>query len=628
MNAPLAAVRTAALIGNPNAGKTALFNALTGLHQKVANYPGVTVERKLGSARFAGTRIDLVDLPGTYSLVPISPDERVAVAVLDGTIPDTPAPEVVVAVVDATALARGLFLVTQLLDRGLPLVVALTMSDLAAARGMVIDHAALESALGVPVIALSAPRRQGVPALLAAMLEAVPRPPVMRPWTVPDGPAPADPVLADAAARYAVIDALVAHAVRGGDQSADPAIDRVLLHPVWGMAAFLVIMGGLFTALFVAASPLMDGCQEAVSWAGTHVAGWLPHGVLRDLVRDGIFGGVGSVLVFVPQIALLFLFLAVLEDSGYLARAAFLMDRLLAQVGLHGRSFVPMLSGHACAIPGILATRTMADSRDRLATILVMPYMSCSARLPVYALVVATIGGAWAAWQKAALVTGCYLLGIAAAATAAWIGLKLRGRGARTTFLLELPAYRLPQARQVLRSVWTGSAAFVTKAGTTIFALSILIWALTAWPRPSTPDPTPEQAIAASVAGRVGRALDPVLEPMGLDGASGIGLVAAFAAREVYVSTMAIVYGVDDEGGLPARLQAERRSDGSPRWSFASGAALLVFFVLAMQCVATTAVVRRETGGWRWPLAQLAWMNAVAWLAAVVTYQGLSRWGL
>ena len=621
--APAVAVRTVALVGNPNAGKTALFNALTGLHQKVANYPGVTIERKQGTVQFAGTRLDLIDLPGTYSLEPVSPDERVTVDVLSGKIVGTAVPDLVVAVVDATAIARGLFLVTQLLDRSIPVVVALTMSDLATARGMRIDIEALSRALGVPAIAIATPKRVGLPALLAAMVEMAPRVPSQLTWTATVQAA--DPVLADAVARYAAIDAIVAEAVSGGADRANAPIDRVLLHPVLGFAIFLLIMGGLFATLFTVAAPLMDLCETLVSELGVRVSGWFPDGAAHSLVQDGIFGGVGAVLVFVPQIALLFLFLALLEDSGYLARAAFLMDRVLSKVGLHGRAFVPLLSGNACAIPGILATRTMSDSRDRLATILVLPFMSCSARLPVYALVVATVGASWMAWQQAALVTACYLLGIVAAVIAAWIGMKLRRSSATTPFLLELPAYRWPQPLQVLRSVWQGTAAFVTRAGTTIFFLAILIWAATTWPKPTIPDPTPAQEIEASLAGRLGRAIDPVLEPMGLDGTSGIGIIAAFAAREVFVSTLAIVHGTGEDGDLAATLQAERRPDGSPRWTLASGAALLVWFVLAMQCIATTAVVRRETGSWGWAIGQLVWMNVVAWLGAVATFQLLSR---
>ena len=621
--APAVAVRTVALVGNPNAGKTALFNALTGLHQKVANYPGVTIERKQGTVQFAGTRLDLIDLPGTYSLEPVSPDERVTVDVLSGKIVGTAVPDLVVAVVDATAIARGLFLVTQLLDRSIPVVVALTMSDLATARGMRIDIEALSRALGVPAIAIATPKRVGLPALLAAMVEMAPRVPSQLTWTATVQAA--DPVLADAVARYAAIDAIVAEAVSGGADRANAPIDRVLLHPVLGFAIFLLIMGGLFATLFTVAAPLMDLCETLVSELGVRVSGWFPDGAAHSLVQDGIFGGVGAVLVFVPQIALLFLFLALLEDSGYLARAAFLMDRVLSKVGLHGRAFVPLLSGNACAIPGILATRTMSDSRDRLATILVLPFMSCSARLPVYALVVATVGASWMAWQQAALVTACYLLGIVAAVIAAWIGMKLRRSSTTTPFLLELPAYRWPQPLQVLRSVWQGTAAFVTRAGTTIFFLAILIWAATTWPKPTIPDPTPAQEIEASLAGRLGRAIDPVLEPMGLDGTSGIGIIAAFAAREVFVSTLAIVHGTGEDGDLAATLQAERRPDGSPRWTLASGAALLVWFVLAMQCIATTAVVRRETGSWGWAIGQLVWMNVVAGLGAVATFQLLSR---
>lgn len=696
-----------ALAGNPNCGKTSVFNALTGLRQKVANYPGITVERKTGHCRLPdGREAEIIDLPGTYSLIANSPDERVAMEVLRGLRSDTPVPAVVVAVVDASNLARNLYLISQLLELGRPLVVALNMMDIAERRGQTIDIPALERALGVAVCPVIAHKRQGFDRLLAAIAQArqTTPPPVAfaaellaasdelaaslpadhgastppavtaRRLLMGDNasdlerlrhsePVQArvlaaihrcesqriDPMQADIEARYRWIDALVAQVVntspaQQGRHTLTERVDGVLMHPVWGLAIFAAIMATLFVALFWLAEPLKEGLLAGIGWLGGMIADQLNDGALKALIIDGVVNGVGSVVVFVPQIALLFLFLAALEDTGYLARAAFLMDRLLARVGLHGKSFIPLLSSFACAIPGIMAARTIDSWRERLTTILVAPFMSCSARLPVYLLLIGAFFSTAHPVVRGALMLGCYVLGIVAAAAIAWIGKRSMAASTSATFILEMPTYKIPQGSEVLRQVWTNTTAFLTKAGTTIFCLCILLWALAYFPR------LPEERLTAlrvqhqeatadeqdlvlaaaqleySFAGRLGHTLEPVVAPLGYDWKMAIGLVGAFAAREVFVSTMGIIYATgDSDGGLEKmqeRMRADRRADGTPLWTPLVAISLLVWFVLAMQCLSTVAIVWRETNSWRWPLIQLVGMNAIAWIAAFIVFQG------
>jgi ferrous iron transport protein B len=720
------ATLTIALAGNPNCGKTTLFNALTGLRQKVANYPGITVEKKTGRCAMPdGRAIEVVDLPGTYSLISSSPDELVAMQVLRGLRPDTPPPGVIVAVVDASNLARNLYLVSQLLELGKPLVVALNMMDIAVRRGIAIDVPALAAALGVAVVPVVGHKRSGIDELKRAILASrVPAPPV---WKLPEalageitalmpsvaeahGGEPArhhdlarrllvgdhgddldglrrhslvdlrlaaahqrleaighDAVQGEIEARYRWIDALVAAVARtapeGGQRTLTERVDAVLVHRVWGLLIFTAIMATLFVSIFWLAKPIMDGLQDAIGWLGAALIGGMAEGPLKSLLSDGVIKGVGAVVVFVPQIALLFLFLAVLEDSGYLARAAFLMDKLLAKVGLHGKSFIPLLSSFACAIPGVMAARTIDRPRERLATILIAPFMSCSARLPVYALLIGAFFSGFGSYNsliKGGILLGCYGLGIVAAALTALACKLFLGRGEATPFILEMPSYKLPQLSEVGRQVWNNSSKFLTKAGTTIFCLSVLLWALAYFPRlpgaraeairatvataaaPLPADPAARaeaQAriddqlahelggaqLAHSFAGRLGHVIEPVIAPLGFDWKMGVGLVGAFAAREVFVSTMGIVYGVgegdDDQQPVQAAMLADRYADGRPVWTPLVAVSLLVWFVLAMQCMSTVAVVRRETGGWRWPLFQLAYMNALAYAAALLTYQ-------
>ncbi len=734
MNPPLVRHHTIALAGNPNAGKTTLFNALTGLRQKVANYPGITVEKKSGWCLLAGrgqpdARVEIIDLPGTYSLVPDSPDEAVTMSVLRGLRPDTPAPGALIAVVDASNLARNLFLVSQLIELNRPLLLALNMSDIATRRGLRVDAAALSLELGVPVVPVIGHRSQGIAELKILLADsatlALPTPPA---WILPPAfeaaitkvaasvtasaisrsarltarrlltedvtpdldhlrrvPAIAaaltaayadlvaagiDAVQTEITARYAWIDGVIARCVQSQPQTRrtlSERIDGILLHRVIGLVIFAMVMAALFTSIFWLAGPLMTALQDAVTGLGTLVTGRMADGPLKALLADGVFAGVGAVVVFVPQIALLFLFLAILEDSGYLARAAFLMDRLLARVGLHGKSFIPLLSSFACAIPGIMATRTIDSPRERLATILVAPFMSCSARLPVYGLLIGAFFAQYGALVKGLIMLGCYVLGIVAAAATAWaFKLATRRHGRAAAFILELPTYKWPQASLVLRQVWSNATKFLTKAGTTIFCLSVLLWALAYYPRAPQErldaaaahahtaaaaqliaDEVPtdrevrlnsagdraqgQEQLAYSIAGRIGHTIEPVIAPLGFDWKIGVGLVGAFAAREVFNSTLSIIYALGSEAEdvtpLEDAIRADRRADGTPVWRPLVAVSLLVWFVLAMQCISTTAVVRRETGGWTWPLVQIAFMNVVAYIACFAVFQLGSRLG-
>ncbi|MBA2479821.1 MAG: ferrous iron transporter B, partial [Planctomycetes bacterium] len=477
-----------------------------------------------------------------------------------------------------------------------------------------------------------------------------------------------DAMQADIEARYHWIDGVIGRVVtvlpQAPKRTLTERVDAVLLHPVSGLAAFALVMAVVFVSVFSIAAPLMEGIKGVIAWAATLATTHLADGPLKSLIVDGVFAGVGAVVVFIPQIAILFLFLAILEDSGYLARAAFLMDRVLAKVGLHGKSFIPLLSSFACAIPGIMATRTIASRKDRLATIMVAPFMSCSARLPVYFLLIGTFFApfftpAMRPFAQGLIMLGCYILGIVAAAVVAWVFRRtLLRKGPPSTFILEMPSYKVPQPSEIGRQVWTNSSKFLTKAGTVIFALSVLLWALAYYPRlpeeragrialdassavvtdaAATPaiqiaqgeraadDAVAAAQIAYSFAGRFGHAIEPALEPIGCDWKMGIGLVGAFAAREVFVSTLGIVYGVGDPGDevetLGSAIAADRRPDGTPVWTPLVAATLLVWFVLAMQCMSTVAVVRRETGGWGWPIFMILYMNTLAYVSCLVFYQ-------
>ena len=717
-----------AVAGNPNCGKTTLFNALTGLRHRVGNYSGVTVEKREGSLS-SRPDVRLLDLPGTYSLAAHSPDEIVARDVLLGRVADTPRPDAVLIVLDAANLERNLYLATQILDLCIPAVLACNMMDSVRKAGQELDLNALSAALGVPVIGTVGSTGEGIDALrrallqlqqagaerpctciwarrwratetvetelhrvaadlraasrehsgasegLAALLLAEPASrgrPSLPPRVIASldqaeatlKRAGVDAARELTAARYtwirSVVELCLRH-TRGPRKSVTDRLDRVFTHPVLGMFIFAPMMGLLFWAIFIAAEPLMSVIESGVSWAQGALSSAMPPGVLRDLLTDGVLAGVGNVLAFFPQIAMLFLFIAVLEDTGYMARAAFLMNRLMSRVGLHGRSFIPLLSSHACAVPGIMATRTIENPRDRLVTILVAPLMGCSARLPVYTvLIAACLPGSQ--WVKAVVLLSLYGMGVFSALVMAAIFKRTLLRGPVPAFMIELPPYRLPRLGGILRTVWDRSQVFLIQAGTIILALTIVLWAAMNFPKDaqltakfegqrqavqaqaSAAQPTGEQADARlaaidaaeasaqlerSLVGRLGHAIEPAIRPLGYDWKIGVAVIASVAAREVFVSTLGVVYSVGDtnenDTHLRDHIRAARWPDGRPVFTPVAAISLMVFYVLACQCLSTLAVVRRETGTWTWPAFMFAYMTTLAWLAAFAVYQFGSR---
>lgn len=679
-----------AVVGNPNSGKTTLFNALTGLRQKVANYPGVTVERKEGVAYSQhGKPLTLIDLPGTYSLSARSPDEAITQSVLLGRRADTPKPDVVICIIDASNLERNLFLATQVLEIGLPTIIVLNMMDVARARGLTVDSDKLSRLLGVTVVETCASKGEGITQLRLAMSRSdltaspwrCPMPPLFTkaldelrdtlqqtsgygprraypeafvlltegPRTTAPGTKPADGqalIIAEqwqgrldreipgwrselVALRYSEIGELMREVVRRVDPGRPPLsekLDSYLLHPFYGFGTLLLVMMLLFWSIFSLATPLMDAIDGLTGWLGGMVASFLPEGELSSLLVDGIIGGVGGVVIFLPQILLLFFFIGLLENTGYMARAAFLLDRLMSKVGLHGKSFIPLLSSYACAIPGIMATRTIESPKDRLVTILVAPFMSCSARLPVYLLMIAVLipPDQASPLAKAGLLLGLYVLGTAAAFFFAWFFKKTLLKGATPSLVMELPNYRLPAFGEVFREMLDRAHIFLRRAGTVILGLSILLWFAMSYPKVDSEEPGAQ--LAGSFAGMAGHALEPIIAPIGYDWKIGIGVVASFAAREVFVSTMAITYNVEggeeDTDSLVDTLHAQTRPDGSPVFTPLVCLSLMVFYVFALQCVSTIAVVRRETNSWRWPIFQFVYMGVLAWVVAAIVYQG------
>ena len=612
------------LIGSPNCGKTTLFNALTGLRAKVGNYPGVTVERREGATESGGRRIEIIDLPGTYGLVPVSPDEEVVVRALAGEIEGIAAPDALLVVADACALERSLLLVAEVLALGRPTCLVLTMMDELAARGGRVDVARLEAALGVPVLPVVGHRGLGLDAVRRRIgePEAWERPVVPPPQTV--------------AERAGWVDSVVGAVLeqRPGRHRTSEAVDRVVLHPLWGSLLFAVVMITFFQAIFAWAAPAMDAIDGAVGSLGDAIAGVMPAGLLRDFLVDGIIAGVGSVVIFLPQIVLLFALLSTLENLGYMARAAFVIDRVMGRIGLEGRSFVALLSSYACAIPGIMATRSVPSPQNRLVTILVSPLMTCSARLPVYTLLIAafvpatTVAGLGV---QGLVLLGLYLLGGISALGVAAV-LKRRVVGAETLpFYMELPPYRVPTARLVLWQVWDRAWAFLRRAGTIILLASVVLWMLISFPRSEPPAGASESEAARhviehSVAGRIGHAIEPAIAPLGFDWKIGVGLVASLAAREVIVATLAQIYAATDEG---ASLRDAIRADVDPRtgrpvFDPATVASLLVFFVFALQCMSTLAIMRRETNSWRWPAFAFGYLLVLAWCASFATHRLVS----
>jgi ferrous iron transport protein B len=644
---------TVALAGNPNAGKTTLFNSLTGLNQKVANYPGVTVERKEGVWDLGDISATLIDLPGLYSLDATSLDEQIARDVITGKIENVPKPDVIVSVVDATNLERNLYLATQLFEYGVPVVIALTMIDVFEKQKHEIEIDQLSANLGAPVVAVNAKGDRGIADLADTVRELVGTKTTL-PFELNGGTA-ADSDNAKIFARYKFISSAVQDSVRHNDKSEhriSEKIDRVLTHRFFGLAILVLILLTVFQAIFSWATLPMDLLEQGFGALGGSVRTLLPVGILADLIVDGIIAGVGGVLVFLPQILLLFLFISILEDTGYMARAAFLLDKLMSRVGLHGKAFLPLMSSFACAIPAIMATRTIEDKRDRFATILIAPFMSCSARLPVYTLMI----GAFFAGQTvfgfisvgALLMLAMYTLGIVVALVVAFILKRTLLKAPPPPFIMELPPYRMPNLRTVIQNMLNRAWLFVKRAGTVILAISIILWALMYFPRSSqqsavssqpqvssdneqrttSNESLPEgEQLRNSFAGRLGHLIEPVIRPLGFDWKIGVALIASFAAREVLVSTLSIIYNVgrdenEESESLISAIRNAKDDDGRIVWTPLTALTLMVFFVLAMQCMSTVAIVRRETNSWSWTLFMVGYMTGLAYIAAFITYQG------
>ncbi len=714
-----------ALVGNPNTGKSTLFNALAGMAVRTGNYPGVTIEKKLGQCRLPGQVVDLVDLPGTYSLAPRSPDELVAVEVLTGDVKTERPIDAIVCVVNATLLQRNLFLVSQLLELGKPVVIALNMSDTAEAKGIEIDVDRLSHNLGATVVATSASKRAGIEELKEAMAAALadgsthnrrhalpesfysacsqlreelkakfastsadhqlPLPDeylIQRMMLDRGGQAEqeligllgrdcmpileaarrrltescGDPIDMECNARYQwaknCIDGVVSQSVQR--RSLTDRLDAVLTHRVGGLCCFVIVMFLIFQSIYSLAGYPMDWIDASTTWAGDIVTAWMAPGMLRSLIVDGVIAGVGGVLIFLPQIVLLFLFLALLEDCGYMARAAFMVDRVMTAFGLSGKSFLPLMSSFACAVPGVMATRVIENRRDRLATIMVAPLMSCSARLPVYLLLIGafipatTYLGGWVSLPAVVLMS-MYAVGVVVAIPVAWILKKTILRGEGAPFVLELPEYKVPSFSVVVSRVWEASKAFVVRAGTLIFAASILIWFAGFWPGDHSRQFELERQIESaeesdidlasvqselrqesamllesSALGRIGHAIEPVVKPLGWDWRIGVGAIASFPAREVIIATLGTIYslgGDAEEDGIIGAIRQSTWPDGSPVYTIPVALSIMVFFALCAQCVSTLLVIRRETNSWFWPVLSFSYMTILAYVGALVTYQ-------
>ena len=610
-----------ALIGPPNSGKTTLFNRLTGLRQKVANYPGVTVEKYVGQVQCDSERnVELVDLPGVHGFSARTLDERVTRDVLEGQVEDLPAPDAVVLIVDCTRLESQLMLVEPVLKLEIPTLLVLNMWDELEERGGSLNELELADLLGVEVVKSNARVGLGVERVKEFLSQVEVREsglplPEQVLSNVPRGvPLP----MIDAfTARRRHLDKVVDRAsfVSPGPAQSTNALDSVFLHRIWGPLVFLAVVVIVFQSIFTWAVPLMDGVDLLITASGEWLASRLSDGWFRSLVIDGVWAGVGSVVIFLPQILILFLFLGILEDSGYMARAAVIADRVMYKVGLQGRAFLPLLSGYACAIPAILAARTVEDERDRLATIFITPFMTCSARLPVYALLIAAfipegrLLGPFLGY-RAAVLLGLYGLGIAAAVVTAFLLKRTLLRARPGSFVMDLPSYRLPSARSIGLRLLDRSKIFLRRAGSIIFAVAIVLWVLTQFPRTDAGPPLIED----SALGQIGQTIEPAIEPLGFDWRIGVGLVTSLAAREVIVGTLGTIYGVEDATDDSITLQETLRRD----LTLPAAIGLLVFFAFALQCMSTVAVMRRETGGWKWPILQFFYMLFLAYSGAFV----------
>jgi ferrous iron transport protein B len=609
-----------ALVGNPNCGKTALFNLLTGARQKVANYAGVTVERKIGTLRLAnGQTVSVVDLPGAYSLTPATPDEQITLEVIEGRRHGEAAPDAIIAVVDATNLRMNLRLVLELTRLGRPLMVALNMADVARSQGLAIDVARLSAELGCPVVETVAVRHDGhaqLVALLQSQLGDV------LPASAVETTAPEARSSADLQADVRRIMGLVAPKAAQFERF-QHRIDAVVMHPVWGLVLLAAVLFLMFQAVFSWAAVPMDAIKAAMAGVGEWTTAHMAEGPLRSLLVDGVIAGAGSVIVFLPQILILFFFILLLEDSGYLPRAAFLLDNLMGKVGLSGRAFIPLLSSFACAIPGIMATRTITNWKDRLATIMIAPLMTCSARLPVYALLI----GAFVPERSVAgfslrglTLFFLYVAGVVSAMGVAWIFKRIWIKSRYQPLMLELPPYRLPGLRNLVLGLWERTRIFLRRVGGIIFALMVVLWFLSSFPAPPAGATGP--AIQYSVAGWLGQALQHVFAPIGFNWQISIALVPGLAAREVAVGALGTVYSMSAAGDAVADALSPVIAQG---WSLATAYSLLAWYVFAPQCISTLAVVRRETNSWRYPLLMAAYLFLLAYVAAFATYR-ISLW--
>ena len=643
--------RRIALIGNPNTGKTTLFNRLCGVRARTANFPGSTVEIRLGTCRRNDHRHEMVDLPGIYALKLNRPESKLCGAYLEAGTAKVPRPDCLLIVVDATNLARNLVFVDECLSHGLPAVVALNMTDLARRRGLTIDDRRLSEELGCPVVPICARTGEGLDSLTEAVTEA--------------SPAPAARAGDDSGAIVRWAHQLAQSCESRGGAAAETRatltdrLDAAFTHPVIGLLVFAVVMSGLFFTIFALATVPMALIELVFSFLGQGLSRLIGPGAIHDLVVNGVVGGVAGVVVFVPQICLLFFLISLLEDTGYLARAAFVMDRILRRFGLPGQSFVPLLSAHACALPAIMSARLIPDRRDRIATILVAPFMSCSARLPVYVLLISLLFADQPLYAGLAFAA-CYGLGAVAALLTALLVRRTLLRGPHQAMVLELPTYKLPSLRNALLTTLDRATMFLRKAGTVILTICIVLWWLSAYPRSDPPpqaaalqaealavaatDPagaavlrleaerlTSKHALAGSFAGRLGHLVEPVFRPLGYDWQLSVGVLTSFAAREVFVSTMAVLLGAGDgtaDGTVVERITTATRDGGEPIFTMATAASLLVFYVLAMQCLPTLVLTRRETGSWKWAGLQLGYMTAVAYAAAFTVYTVLGAMGV
>ena len=691
MNKSIFHYSSIAIIGNPNCGKTTIFNELTGLRQKVGNYPGVTVEKKEGTIMFgAGREVTVLDLPGTYSLSANSPDEKIATDILLDKLAGVQRPDGIICIVDASNLERSLYLVSQIIDQRYPLIIVLNMVDVAGRKGIHVRSEALSKILGVRVIPTIGTKHVGIAELKAAIDDGFSISPEARKWTLPEpvgeehreltnlllvhhhmkedaafheaamllsSPCSleefqgtiAQPVLDHVVqdydrlhqlgydrhsifveSRYQWIRKICSEVTSFGQKKTDytDKIDAVVTHKFWGYVIFFAVMMLMFQSIFTWATVPMDFISNGFNWLGRQVGTIIPQGDLHDLIVFGAINGAGAVVVFLPQILLLFLFLAILEDTGYMARAAFIMDRLMNKVGLHGKSFIPILSSFACAIPGIMAARTIENPRDRLVTILVAPLASCSARLPVYSLLIAAfipgtlIFGFWN--LQGIVMVSLYLLGILMALIMAWLFKKTILKGRTQDFILELPPYRLPSIKSIVLQMWERALLFLKRAGTIILGASILLWFLATYPKIN--NDAPAEKLAHSFVGQAGHIIEPLIRPLGFDWKIGIGILTSLLQREVFVSTVSTIYNIQggNDNSVSLRVQMQKDIDpatGLSKFTVLTALCVMVYYVLAMQCMSTLAVVRRETNGWKWPLFQLGYMTTLAYVVTFAVYR-------